>query len=117
MALVTSMVMCDKSNDSLLSVSVRRVHVVFSTAGFKDGGKPCPKARETAAVRIIISSYQLSHVTYLYFVYSCVSYYVILTADIFLDATSKRGGFTCLRTRPSSARKSSSREYGMFPTH
>ena len=34
---------------SRLSVSMRRVHVVFSTAGFKDGGKPCPTTRGTAA--------------------------------------------------------------------
>ena len=31
-------------------VSVRRVHVVLSTAGFKGGGKPCHKTRETAAL-------------------------------------------------------------------
>ena len=32
-------------------VSVRRVHVVLWTAGFKGGGKPCLKTRETAALR------------------------------------------------------------------
>ena len=32
-------------------LSVRRVHVVLSTAGFKDGGKPCRKTRKTAALR------------------------------------------------------------------
>ena len=32
-------------------VSVRRVHVVLWTAGFKGGGKPCRKTRETAALR------------------------------------------------------------------
>ena len=38
MALVTALVLCDKSQDSLLSVSVRRVRIAFSTAGFKGGG-------------------------------------------------------------------------------
>ena len=32
-------------------VSARRVHVVLWTAGFKGGGKPCRKTRETAALR------------------------------------------------------------------
>ena len=32
-------------------MSVCRVHVVFSTAGFKGREKPCPEARETAALR------------------------------------------------------------------
>ena len=32
-------------------VSVRRVHVVLWTAGFKGGGKACLKTRETAALR------------------------------------------------------------------
>ena len=49
MVLLTAMVLCTRSQDSLLSVSMDRVHVVFSTAGFKSGGKPCPKTRETAA--------------------------------------------------------------------
>ena len=40
-ALVTAMALCARSQYSLLSVSMRRVHVVLSTAGFKDGGKPC----------------------------------------------------------------------------
>ena len=44
--LITAMVMCGRSQDSLLSVSVLRVHVVISTVGFKGGGKPCPKTRE-----------------------------------------------------------------------
>ena len=43
MALVTTMVLYAGSQDSLLSASVRRVHVVFSTAGFKGGEKPCHK--------------------------------------------------------------------------
>ena len=51
MALVTAMVLCARSQDSLMSVSVRRVHVVFSTARFRGGGKPCPKTRVTNALR------------------------------------------------------------------
>ena len=35
MALITAMVLCARSQDSLLSVSMRRVHVLFSTAEFK----------------------------------------------------------------------------------
>ena len=34
-ALITAMVFGERSQDSLLSVSVRRVHIVFSTAGFQ----------------------------------------------------------------------------------
>ena len=37
-----------RSQDSLLSVSVRRVQFVLSTAGYKGGGKPCPNKRVTA---------------------------------------------------------------------
>ena len=37
--LVTALVVCARSQDSLLLVSVHRVHVVFSTAGFTVGGK------------------------------------------------------------------------------
>ena len=37
--------------DSLPSASVCKVHVVTSNAGFKGGGKPCPKTREVAALR------------------------------------------------------------------
>ena len=51
MALITTLVLCARSQDLVMSVSVRRVHVVFSTAGFKGGGKTCPKTRETAALR------------------------------------------------------------------
>ena len=51
MALITTLVLCARSQDSLLSVPVRRVHVVFSTAGFNGGGKPCYKPRETATLR------------------------------------------------------------------
>ena len=50
MALITALVLCDRSHDLLLSVSVHREHVVFSTAGFKGGGKSCPKTRETPAL-------------------------------------------------------------------
>ena len=50
MELITALVLCARSQYSVLSVSVRRVNVVFLTAGFKDGGKPCPKTRETAAL-------------------------------------------------------------------
>ena len=38
MALITAMVLCGRSQDLVLYVSVRRVHVVLSTAGFKGGG-------------------------------------------------------------------------------
>ena len=51
MALLTAMILCARSQDSLLSVSVRMVHVVFSAAGFKGGGKPSPKTRDTAMLR------------------------------------------------------------------
>ena len=50
-ALTTAMVLCTKSENSVLSVSVRKVHVVISTAGFKGGGKQHPKTNETAALR------------------------------------------------------------------
>ena len=43
MALIATLVFRARYQDPLLSVSVRRVHVVFSTAGFKDGGMPRPK--------------------------------------------------------------------------
>ena len=39
MALATALVLCTRSQDSLLSVSAHRVHAVFSTAGFKGGSK------------------------------------------------------------------------------
>ena len=48
MAFITAMVLCALSQDS---VPMRAVHVVFSTAGFKGGGKPCPNIRETVALR------------------------------------------------------------------
>ena len=49
--LITAMVLCAKSQDLLLSVSVRGANVLFSTAVFMDGRKPCPKTRETTALR------------------------------------------------------------------
>ena len=51
MVLITALVLCARSQDSLLSVSVRRVHVAFSTAGYKDGGTPRYITREIAALR------------------------------------------------------------------
>ena len=51
MMLVTTLVLCASSQDLVLSVSMYWVHVVFSTAGFKGGGTPCRKTRETAALR------------------------------------------------------------------
>ena len=57
MTLITALVLCARFQDSLLSMSVRRVHVVFSAAGFKDGGKPCRKTPETAALRRGLDEY------------------------------------------------------------
>ena len=51
MALITTPVLCARSRDLVMSVLVRRVYVVFSTAEFKGGGKPCHKTRETLALR------------------------------------------------------------------
>ena len=51
--LMTTMVSYTKPQDSILSVSLRRIHAVFSTTGFKDGGrvirrvKP-PRSREAS---------------------------------------------------------------------
>ena len=59
MALITAMSLCARSRDSLPSVSVRRVHVVFSIAGFEDGGKPYHKTRETATLLLIICHFVL----------------------------------------------------------
>ena len=50
MAFITALVLFAKTQDSVLLASVRRVHVAFSTAGFKGGGKPRPRTRETAAL-------------------------------------------------------------------
>ena len=51
MELITATVLRARSQDSLLPVSMRRVHAVFSIAGFDSGGKPCFKTRETATLR------------------------------------------------------------------
>ena len=51
MALITAVVLCARSQNLLLSVSMRRAHVGFSTAGLTGGGKPCPKTHETTALR------------------------------------------------------------------
>ena len=50
MALITTLVLYARSQDLVIPMSVRTVHVAFSTAGFKGGGKPCRKSRETAAL-------------------------------------------------------------------
>ena len=46
-ALITALSVCAWSQD----LSVLRVHVVFSTAGFEGGRKTCPNTRKTAALR------------------------------------------------------------------
>ena len=51
MALIITLVMCARSQGLVMPVSVRRVHVVFSTAGFNGGGKRFRKTRETTALR------------------------------------------------------------------
>ena len=51
MALITTLVLCGRSHDLVMTVSVRRVHAVLSTAGFKGGGKPCRKTPEDAHVK------------------------------------------------------------------
>ena len=51
MALLTAMVLRARPQDWVLSVLVRTVQVVFSTAGFKGSGKPCPMSSEAAALR------------------------------------------------------------------
>ena len=50
MGLITAMDLCARSQYSVLSVSLRRVRFVFSTAGYKGVGKPRPKTRETVAL-------------------------------------------------------------------
>ena len=50
MTLISTLRLCAKSQDLVISVSVRRVHVVVSIAGFKGGGKPCRKTREIIAL-------------------------------------------------------------------
>ena len=46
-SLRTSMGVYAKSQESLMLVSVRRVHVALPTAGFKGGGEPSVETRET----------------------------------------------------------------------
>ena len=46
MALITTLVLCARSQDLEMSVSMRRGQVVLSTTGFKGGGKPCRKTRD-----------------------------------------------------------------------
>ena len=48
-SLLAAMVLCGRSQDSLLSVSMCWVRVVFSTTGFKGGQKPCQKTLEKGA--------------------------------------------------------------------
>ena len=50
MALLTAVVFYARSQDSFLPPSVCKAHVVFSTAGFKSGGKPCPKTSGNTGV-------------------------------------------------------------------
>ena len=50
-ALETDLVLFARPRDLVMSFSVRTVRVVFSNAGFKDGGKPCPKTHETVALQ------------------------------------------------------------------
>ena len=54
MALITAIVFCARSQDSVLSVSMSTVHVVFSSAGFKDGGKLCPKTLLKSAIPVYL---------------------------------------------------------------
>ena len=51
MTLITTLVLRGRPQDLVMSVSVRWVHAVFSTAGFNGRGKPCRKTSETAALR------------------------------------------------------------------
>ena len=53
MAFVTVMVLCARPEDSLLSESKSRLHVVFSHTGFRSEGKPCHETRETTALRLV----------------------------------------------------------------
>ena len=50
-ALITTLVLCTRIQNLVLSVSVRRVHVVFSTAGFKGRGNPCRMTSDTTSLR------------------------------------------------------------------
>ena len=49
-AFISAMVLCARSQNLVLPVSVRRIHAVLAIAGFSDEGKPCAEARETAAL-------------------------------------------------------------------
>ena len=51
MDIITSMILCARTQNLVLSVSVRRVYVVFSTARFKGGEKPRSKTSETGPLR------------------------------------------------------------------
>ena len=51
MALISALVLCTRYQASLLSVSVSRVPDVFPRASCERRRKPCPKTRETAALR------------------------------------------------------------------
>ena len=48
MALITAAVLCARSQDLVMPVSVRSVRAVFSTTGFKGGGKPHHETRDLA---------------------------------------------------------------------
>ena len=50
-ALIVAMVLGARSRDSIQSVIVRRVHIVYSITGLKAGEKPCHKTCEHAALR------------------------------------------------------------------
>ena len=51
MALIPAKVLCARSQCSILSVSLCRVRVASSTAGFKGGRNPCSKTCETTTLR------------------------------------------------------------------
>ena len=50
MTLITATVLFARSQDNLLPVSMRWLHVVYSTTGFTGGGEQCHKTREIAAM-------------------------------------------------------------------
>ena len=50
MAPITAMALFVRSQDSLLPVSARRVHVAFSTFRFKGNGKSCPEERHPESI-------------------------------------------------------------------
>ena len=51
MALITTLVLCARSQDLEMSCQCVGYMSVLWTAGFKGGGKPCHKTRETATLR------------------------------------------------------------------